>query len=150
MEHKTKILLAEDHQIVRDGIEALLTQEDHLEVVAVAANGKEAVELAISHQPDVVIMDINMPEMNGIEATRQIKQKQPGCKVIALSMHQDKEYVLNMFRAGTVGFLLKFNAIDELIIAITKVLRGERYLSSEIPANFLDDLNLSTPSNPDR
>ena len=127
-----KILLADDHQIVRDGLRSMLEKQEGFQVVAEADNGKTAVDLALANTPDVIIMDVTMPELNGIEATRMILKELPRCKVIALSMHSDKRYVTRALKAGALGYLLKDCAFDELVKAIRTVLRNRIYLSSEI------------------
>ena len=127
-----KILLADDHQIVRDGLRSMLGKQDGFQVVAEADNGKSAVDLALQFKPDVIIMDITMPELNGIEATRMILKASPQCKVITLSMHSDKRYVTRALKAGALGYLLKDSAFDELVKAIRTVLRNRIYLSTEI------------------
>jgi DNA-binding NarL/FixJ family response regulator len=127
-----KILLADDHQIVRDGLRSMLEKQQGFQVVAEADNGRAAVDLALETLPDVVIMDVTMPELNGIEATRMILKASPQCKVIALSMHSDKRYVTRALKAGALGYLLKDCAFDELTKAIRTVLRNRIYLSSEI------------------
>ena len=127
-----KILLADDHQIVRDGLRSMLEKQQGFQVVAEADNGKTAVDLALEFTPDVIIMDVTMPELNGIEATRMILKAFPRCKVIALSMHSDKRYVTRALKAGALGYLLKDSAFDELVKAIRTVLRNRIYLSSEI------------------
>lgn len=131
-DRRIKILLAEDHQITREGLRALLEREPDLAVVAEADNGAEAVELARAHTPDVVIMDIAMPEMNGIEATKRIVTELSGTKVVALSMHADKQYVLEMLRAGASGYLLKDCAQVDLARAVRTVDANLTFLSPEI------------------
>jgi DNA-binding NarL/FixJ family response regulator len=126
-----KILLADDHQIIRDGLRSMLEKQG-FQVIAEADNGKTAVDLALEFTPDVIIMDVTMSELNGIEATRMILKASPQCKVIALSMHADKRYVTRALKAGALGYLLKDCAFDELVKAIRTVLRNRIYLSSEI------------------
>jgi two-component system, NarL family, response regulator NreC len=132
MTRTIKILLADDHQIVRDGLRSLLEKQEGVQIVGEADNGRTAVELALELKPDLVIMDVTMPDLNGIEATRIILQASPRCKVIALSMHSDKRYVTRALQAGALGYLLKDCAFDELAKAIQTVLRNRIYLSSEI------------------
>jgi DNA-binding NarL/FixJ family response regulator len=129
---KTRVLLADDHKIVRDGLRVLIGRCDDMEVVAEAETGREAVRLSRKHLPEVVIMDISMPDLNGIDATRQILAEVKGVKVIALSMHSDKQYVDGMLRAGVSGYLLKDCAADELIQCIRTVLSGRICLSPGI------------------
>lgn len=129
---EAKIIIADDHRIVREGLRSLLAGQKGMTIAAEAANGWESVLLAEKHDPDVIIMDISMPELNGIEATRQILAKQPHIKVLALSMHADGRFVERMLKAGAAGYLLKDCAIEELIRAIRTVLAGGTYLSAGI------------------
>ncbi len=135
----TKIILADDHKIVRQGLRTLLEQEQDLEVVAEAEDGRMAVRLARELSPQVVIMDVSMPDLNGIEATRQVLAECPGVKVIALSMHSDRRFVMNMLKAGASGYLLKDSAFDELASAIRMVLNNKVYLSTEIANIVIKD-----------
>jgi two-component system, NarL family, response regulator NreC len=128
----TKILLADDHKIIREGLRSLLEKQADMEVVAEAQDGFTAVRLVQKLLPNVVIMDIGMPEMNGIDATRQIISETPGVKVIALSMHSDRRFVLQMLKAGASGYLLKDSAFEELITAIHTVMAGQPYLSPRV------------------
>ncbi len=130
-----RILLADDHQIMRDGLRAILASEESFEIVGEAENGREAAALARSLVPDVVIMDIGMPDLNGVEATRQIKADNPGVKVIALSMYADRGYVLGILEAGASGYVLKTGAYDEVRRAVTAVFGGKNYLSPDITAD---------------
>ena len=127
-----RVLIADDHQIMRDGLCNLLEKEGDLEVVGNADNGRTAVHLAETMSPDIVVMDIGMPDLNGIEATRQIQARKPDVKVIALSMHADRRFVIGMLRAGATGYLLKDSAFEELTHAIRTVQSGHRYLSPVI------------------
>src|SRR5665648_633843 len=124
-----KIVLADDHQIVRHGLRTLLSAEPDIEVVGEADNGREVVRLVQELAPQVVIMDISMPDLNGIEATRQILSESTGVKVIALSMHSDGLFVLNMIKAGASGYLLKDCALEELVKAVRTVMNRQVYLS---------------------
>ncbi len=126
------ILLADDHQLFLDGLHALLAQQPGMEVVAEARDGQEAVRAALEHRPDVVVMDVSMPGMNGIEATRQITKRLPTVKVLSLSMHADKRFVLAVLEAGASGYLLKESALEELVRAIRAVEAGQTYLSPAI------------------
>jgi len=133
MTTKIRVLIADDHQIVRDGLRSLLEKEPDLEVVAAVEDGRTTVRLVEELQPDVVIMDISMPGLNGIEATRKITRDFPNIKVIALSMHDDGRFVTNMLKAGASGYLLKDCAFKELTKAIHVVVRaGKSYLSPDI------------------
>ena len=124
-----KVLIADDHQIVRQGLRTLLEREPDLEVVAEAENGRSTVRLARESHPEVIIMDVAMPDMNGIEATRQIISEMPKVKVIALSMYADRRFVANMLKAGASGYLLKDCASEELVRAIRVVLTHKTFLS---------------------
>lgn len=127
-----KIILADDHKIVRQGLRTLLEQESDIEVIGEADDGRMAVRLARELSPQVIIMDVGMPDLNGIEATRQVQAESPGVKVIALSMHSDRRFVMNMLKAGASGYLLKDSAFEELATAIRMVLNNKIYLSTEI------------------
>ena len=127
-----RILLADDHVIFREGMRSLLAREPDIEVVGGAENGRETVRLARELTPDVVVMDITMPDLNGMEATRQIKKEIPDTKVLCLSMHSDRRYVLDMFRAGVSGYLLKNCAYKELSQAIHSVAANQVYISPQI------------------
>jgi DNA-binding NarL/FixJ family response regulator len=128
----TRILLADDHRIVREGLRALIEKQPNMEVVAEAENGRTAVELVQKLHPDVIIMDVAMPDLNGIEATRQIIAKALSVKVIALSMHSDRRFVVEMLRAGASGYLLKDCAFEELVHAIRAVVVNRIFLSPKI------------------
>lgn len=127
-----RILLADDHKIVRDGLRSLLEKDDELDVVGEAPNGQIAVQLTHELAPDVIVMDIGMPVMNGIEATEKIIEERPGAKIIGLSMHSDRRFVSSMLEAGASGYLLKDCAFDELVDAIRLVLSGQVYLGPGI------------------
>jgi len=134
-----RILLADDHKIVRDGLRSLLEKQQGMKVVAEAENGRKALELASRTQPDVVIMDVSMPDLNGIEATRHMLVALPGVRVIALSMHSDRRLVAGMLQAGASGFLLKDCAFDELARAIHAVMSNQPYLSPRIAGTVIQD-----------
>lgn len=127
-----RVLLADDHNIVRDGLKTLIEKEAGVEVIAEAENGRKAVHLAQELRPDVVIMDVTMPDMGGIEATREIMEQTPGVRVIGLSMHSDRRCVWGMLEAGACGYLLKDCAFEELATAIQNVAVGNTYLSPRI------------------
>lgn len=134
-----RILLADDHTILRDGIRALLADEPNMILVGEAEDGRSAVKLACELRPDVVIMDIAMPLLNGLEATRQIKRELPDTEVLILSMHDNEEYIRQVLAAGAMGYILKDAAARELINAIKTVRRGEAVLSTAITRLVIED-----------
>lgn len=134
-----RILLADDHALMREGLRSLIEKQPDREIVAEAENGRTTVELALKLRPDLVIMDIVMPDLNGIDATRKILAKAPGLKIIALSMYSDRRYVAGMLSAGASGFLLKKNVFSELERAITTVLGNQVYLCPEVAAIVKED-----------
>jgi len=134
-----KILLADDHSLVRQGFRLILSAQPDMQIVGEAANGREAVELAAKLQPDIVIMDVTMPELNGIEATRRITTAAPRARVLALSMHKDSVYVREILRAGARGYLLKDSVDADLIAAVRSVAKGEGYLSPAVSDSVLTD-----------
>ncbi|MDB5810713.1 MAG: DNA-binding response regulator [Betaproteobacteria bacterium] len=127
-----RILLADDHALVRAGIRSVCDLIDGFILVGEATDGAQALKLAIEHHPDLVLMDITMKTLNGLEATRQIRRELPETRVIILSMHASEDYVQQALKAGAVGYLLKDSAVTELKAAITAVMRGEIYLSPQI------------------
>ncbi len=135
----TKILIADDHGIVRKGIRYLLETQDDLRVVGEASDGREAVRLAADLAPDVVIMDIAMPHLSGIEATEQIIRRTPGIGIVILSMHSDEAYLVRTLAAGAKGYLLKDSAEDDLIRAVRTVARGRPFFSPVISEALLED-----------
>jgi two-component system response regulator NreC len=134
-----KIILADDHQIVRHGVRSLLEAEHDMKVLGEADNGREVLRMAREFSPDVIIMDISMPDLNGIEATRQILTDHPGIKIIALSMHSDSLFILNMLKAGASGYLLKDCALEELVKAIRTVVASKTYLSPGVSDIVIKD-----------
>jgi two-component system, NarL family, response regulator NreC len=139
MPTKTRILLADDHAVVRQGFKLILNQQPDLEVIGEASSGRDALQMVYQLSPDMVIMDIAMPDMNGVEATRRILENYPACKVLVLSMHKDAVYVRESLRAGAKGYLLK-DAIDQdLLRAVRAVAGGDGFLSPEISGTVLDD-----------
>jgi DNA-binding NarL/FixJ family response regulator len=134
-----RIILADDHQIIREGIRSLLDKEPDMEVIGEAKNGREAVDLTVQLVPDVVVMDIGMPDLNGMEATRQIVEQVSDVKVLALSMHSDRQFAAGILAAGASGYLLKDAAFDELAEAIRSVHKGQCYLSPGITGVVLND-----------
>ncbi|MCC6196075.1 MAG: response regulator transcription factor [Burkholderiales bacterium] len=133
------VMLADDHAVVRDGLRVLLEAETDIEVIGDAGNGRDAVRLASQHHPDVVVMDIAMPEMNGIEATHQLQASSPATRVLILSMHSTAEHIYRAFQAGARGYLLKDSAGSEVVDAVRAVHAGQRYLSQKIAGTVLDD-----------
>ena len=127
-----KIVLADDHKIVRDGLRTLLEHEPDMEVIAEAEDGRTTVRLARKLSPDLIIMDITMPDMNGIDATHDVMKDVPSVKVIALSMHSDRRFVTSMLEAGASGYLLKDCAFEELARAVRTVMADQTYLSPRI------------------
>ena len=137
-----RVLIADDHKIMLAGLRSLLEKQTDFDVVAEAENGRKAVQMAEEKKPDVVVMDVSMPDLNGIEATKQIIESLPETRVIALSMHSDKRFVMGMLRAGASGYLLKDCASQELATAIRQVAGGKKYLSPEITGVVIDDFLL--------
>ncbi len=136
---KITILLADDHTIVRDGIHALINDEPDIQVVAEAEDGYTAVRLACELEPDVVLMDIAMPRLNGLEATRQIKKTCPKIKVLVLTMHENEEYIRQVLASGAMGYILKDAAAKDLLGAIRSVHAGEMVLSPAITRLVIED-----------
>ena len=134
-----KVLLADDHRIVREGLKSLLESQPDLQVVAEASDGRQAVEMARDLAPDVVVMDVAMPLLNGIEATRQLAGDGPGMKIVALSMHSDRRFVSEALKAGASGYVLKDGAFDELITAIRAVTADRVYLSPRVAGVVVED-----------
>jgi two-component system response regulator NreC len=135
----TKILLADDHVLVRQGFKMILSAQPDLQIVGEAGNGREVLELAEKLQPDLVIMDVTMPELNGIEATRRLADVAPRARVLALSMHKDAVYVREILRAGARGYLLKDSADSDLIAAVRSIAKGEAWLSPAVSDAVLTD-----------
>lgn len=134
-----KIMLVDDHKMIRDGLRALLEKHKNMEVIGEAADGQNAVLLARKLSPEIIVIDIGMPELNGIEATRQITALKCKPKVIGLSMHADRRYVAQMLKAGASGYILKDSAFEELVQAIETVAKGRTYLSPQIAGTVLDE-----------
>lgn len=134
-----KVILADDHNITRSGLKALLEREPEIEVIAEAENGRQAVRLAQDLKPDIIVMDISMPDMNGMEATRQVLAGNPEIKIVALSMHSHRRYISGMLKAGATGYLLKSCAFEELTNAIFTIADGKAYLSPSIADTVVKD-----------
>jgi len=141
---KIRVLIVDDHTLVRDGIRALLALVADVEVVGEAANGKEALEKVKGLAPDVVLMDLAMPIMSGLEATRRIRREFPGVRVLALTQYDDSEYVIPIIEAGACGFVTKMVAFSELASAIQAAYRGESYLSPSAAAALVEECQQKT------
>ena len=135
---QTRVIIADDHAIIREGLKSLLEKKG-IKVLGIAGNGREAIELAVKLQPDLVLMDISMPDLNGVEATATIKEKVPFTKVIALSMHSTKKHIDNMFASGASAYIIKESAFEELMGAIEEVNKGNYYLSPSIARMYVDN-----------
>ena len=129
---KIRVLVADDHAIIREGLRVMLGNQPDMEVVAVAANGREAIQLVEKHEPDIAVMDLSMPELNGVEAIQQMMPRHPHLQVVVLSIHETKPYVFRALKAGAKGYLVKETAGLEVVDAVRAVQRGERYLSQSI------------------
>lgn len=136
---KANVLLVDDHVVVRQGLKALFADEPDIAVVGEASNGREAMERLTELEPDVVLMDISMPGLNGIEATRQIRQRYPTVKVVVLSMHANEEYVFQVLQAGASGYVLKQSDSLEVLTAIRAAVAGGSFLSPPISRTVIDD-----------
>jgi DNA-binding NarL/FixJ family response regulator len=134
-----RILLADDHTLVRHGLRKMLEERPDWQVVAEAGDGREAVRLAEEHTPDVAIIDVAMPFLNGVETARQIAKRAPGVRILALSMHADEAYVIQILKAGAIGYLLKDSADVDLIKAVTEVAQGRAFFSPAVARVMLDD-----------
>lgn len=134
-----RLMLVDDHEVVRTGLKAFLETQEGIEVVAVAGSGAEAVERALQEHPDVVVMDITMPSMDGLEATRKLKALIPTVQVLALTVHEDKQYLFKMMAAGASGYLTKQSAAAELVEAVRTVAKGNVYLQPVLARWLLDD-----------
>ena len=136
---KIKLLLADDHAVVRSGLRMLLEAQPDMEIVAEAENGRETIEKVLAFQPDIVLIDIEMPGMNGIEATRKIKEESPETAVLALTMYEDDQYFFEMLKAGAAGYIPKRAAPDALVNAIRTVKKGEVFLYPSMAAYLVED-----------
>jgi two-component system response regulator NreC len=137
--NKIRVLIADDHSIVRAGIRSLLEGYPDIEVVGEAGSGWEAIELAVRLEPDVVLMDVAMGDLSGLEATQEIKERSPQVNVLALTMHDREEYFFAMLKAGALGYVLKESEPDELLAAIRAVHRGEAFLTPAVTKAVLED-----------
>lgn len=145
---KHTVLIADDHKVMRQGLRALLANAPDIEVVGEADNGREAVELAATLKPQAIVMDIAMPELNGIEATRRITERSPETRVIVLSMYADAEYLFRAFQAGASGYLLKESAVDEIVAALRAACAGRRYIGNGIALDGAPEEILAARASP--
>ncbi|MEJ2356007.1 MAG: response regulator transcription factor [candidate division WOR-3 bacterium] len=134
-----KIMVVDEHKILREGLSTLIAKQPEMEIIGEATDGREALQLLEKNTPDLILMDVTMPNLNGIEATRKIKAKKPGIEIIALSLHSDRRYVLGMIDAGASGYLLKECAFEELVRAINTVMSKKKYLSPGISDILIDE-----------
>jgi DNA-binding NarL/FixJ family response regulator len=138
MENKVNIVLADDHTILREGLRALLTSDSNFEIVGEARDGREAVRCVEKLLPDLLLMDLSMPRMSGMDAIREIKRRYPDTKIIALTVHKTEEYLLTTLQAGADGYVLKDATHDELIMAIKNVMGGKSYLSPGVSEKVIE------------
>jgi two-component system nitrate/nitrite response regulator NarL len=136
--NKIRLLIIDDHTIVREGLRSCLSEREHLEVIGEGGNGEEALVLAEKHSPDVIVMDINMPKLNGLEATRLLSKKFPKIKILILTVHDKKQYVLEILRSGAKGYLLKDAGAEQLVQAIESVHANQGFFSPPIAKLILD------------
>jgi DNA-binding NarL/FixJ family response regulator len=142
-----RVLLADDHQLLRQCLRAMLAADAEIEIIGEAENGRLAVELARQLTPDVVVMDVSMPDLNGVDATQQVKARMPGVQVLALSAHSDRRFVTSILAAGALGYILKDCAFDELRLAIHTVARKQVYLSPAIAGVVVENSLGLAPAN---
>ncbi len=136
---KIRLLLVDDHEVVRTGLRMLLENQPDLEIVGEASTGAEALEMAAQHQPDVIVMDITLPDLSGIEVARQIKRSQPGIAIVALTIHEDEQYFFEMLQVGAAGYVPKRAAPEDLISAIRAAYNGEIYLYPSLAKALVSD-----------
>jgi DNA-binding NarL/FixJ family response regulator len=148
-EPKKRVLVVDDHEVVLTGIISLLEETDRYELAGTARNGREAIESAASLSPDMVIMDISMPEVDGIQATTQIRRISPDTKILVYTMHSDAEWVLELFKAGISGYVLKDHPISDLRLALEAVESGGTYFSSIAPSIITTHLDQKKPAEPE-
>lgn len=136
---RTKVLIADDHAIVREGVRMILAKEQDIEVVGEAEDGRQALDLVDQRRPNVVIMDLSMPGMGGIEATKKVKEQHPDVNVLALTMHEDESYVFQLLRAGASGYVLKRAAAHDLVQAVRAAAKGEAFLYPSVARKVVED-----------
>jgi len=135
--NEIKIILVDDHKLLRDGLKNIIEQRSNMHIIGQASNGREAIKICSKLLPNVIVMDVAMPGLNGIESARQIHKINPDIKIIGLSMHSNKQFIQGMFNAGASAYLLKDGDADELITAITTVMQHKKYLSKDINQEYL-------------
>ena len=135
---KKKLIIAEDHTIVRDGLRSIFEADDELEVIGEAGDGMEAIRLINNSDPDILLIDLNMPKMDGISVIREVKKQSKKIKIVVLTMHKDEEYILEAFRSGADGYCIKTSPGKELLNALKIVLKGKQYVSPEISDKVLE------------
>ncbi len=140
MKKKIRLLLVDDHPVVREGIRSCLASHDHLEIIGEAVDGEDAVSKTMKLAPDIVLMDINLPHVNGLEATERLRRKAPKTRVLILTVHNNKEYALQIIRSGARGYVLKDSSPQELVRAIESVIRGETFFSPDVAQFVLNDV----------
>ncbi len=136
--NKTKVIIVEDHKLFREGLKSILSDKAGLEVVGEAGDGLEAIRTVKKCQPDIMLLDLSMPKMNGISVMREIKSQFPEIKIMALTIHESDQYVLEAFEAGADGYCLKDAGRNELMVAVESVLQGKRYISPSVSDNVLE------------
>ena len=146
MVDKIRVILADDHALVRQGIRQFLEEANDISVVAEAANGEEAVRLVEQHRPDVAVLDVQMPVLNGIEATRQIRARFPGIRILILTAYDEDPYVFALLQAGANGYILKSADADDLLQAVRRVYRGESVLSPEVTEKVVRQIQQGGPA----
>ena len=147
MNDKVRIVLADDHTILREGLRALLTADDEIVVVGEAQDGREAVRCVERLEPDLLLMDLSMPRMSGMDAIREIKKRYPDTRIIALTVHKTEEYLLTTLQAGADGYVLKDATHDELVMAIRTVMAGKSYLSPDVSEKVIEGYLVGKESN---
>ncbi len=135
--NEIKIILADDHKLLRDGLKNIIEQRSNMHVIGEASDGREAVKKCLKLLPDIIIIDVAMPDLNGIEAAKQIHINNPEIKIIGVSMYSSKEFIQGMFKSGALGYLLKDGDAEELITAITTVMQNKKYLAKNLNQEFL-------------
>jgi DNA-binding NarL/FixJ family response regulator len=138
-----RVLLVDDHPFVREGLRSYLSEVDEIEVIGEASSGQEAVSLTAKNHPDLILLDINMPEMNGLEIVGQLRKNNPQPKILVLTVHNSREYVLHVAKSGAEGYLLKESPPEELLQAIRAIQQGGRYYSPQVSGHILQDYNRS-------